>query len=112
MPSLVVAVGTSHGSLRSVALRRLEGQFASIRPKSRANRAAAPCGPSVLVRAWLQTPASRGSSRNACVRGMPVERGSVFPTQLSATSGQEPLSGGAVLIGGEGTDQLDAGALG
>jgi hypothetical protein len=34
-----------------------------------------------------------------------------FPTQLSATSGQEPLSGGAVLIGGEGTYQLDCGAL-
>jgi hypothetical protein len=36
---------------------------------------------------------------------------SVFPTELSATSGQEPLSGGAVLIGGEGTDQLTGGAL-
>jgi hypothetical protein len=43
---------------------------------------------------------------------MPAECGSVFPTQLSATSGQEPLSGGAVLVGGAGTDQLDAGALG
>ena len=42
---------------------------------------------------------------------MPVERGSVFPKQLSANSGPEPLSGGAVLIGGEGTDELDAGAL-
>jgi hypothetical protein len=42
---------------------------------------------------------------------MPVERGSVFSTQLSANSGQEPLSGGAVLIGGEDTYQLDAGAL-
>jgi hypothetical protein len=41
---------------------------------------------------------------------MRVERGSVFPTQLSANSGKEPLSGGAVLIGGEGTDQLGAGA--
>jgi hypothetical protein len=42
---------------------------------------------------------------------MPAERGSVFPTQMSANSGQDPLSGGAVLIGGEGTDQLASDAL-
>ena len=42
---------------------------------------------------------------------MPAERGSVFPTQMSANSGQDPLSGGAVLIGGEGPDQLASDAL-
>ena len=42
---------------------------------------------------------------------MPVERGSVFPTQLSATSGQDLWAGG-VLIGGDGTDQLEGDALG
>ena len=53
----------------------------------------------------------KGVQQKCLCPSMPVERGSVFPTQLSANSGQEPLSGGAVVIGGEGTDQLGAGAL-
>lgn len=105
LPSLVVSVRTSHGSLRSVALRRLEGNSHRSAPRSVqiAQRRLA------RRRSWYE-PGCRhrpqGGPAECLCPSMPAERGSVFPTQMSANSGQDPLSGGAVLIGGEGTDQL------
>jgi hypothetical protein len=110
LPSLVVSVRTSHGSLRSVALRRLEGNSHRSAPRSVqiAQRRLA------RRRSWYE-PGCRhrpqGGPAECLCPSMPAERGSVFPTQMSANSGQDPLSGGAVLIGGEGTDQLASDAL-
>jgi hypothetical protein len=110
-PSLVVSVRTSHGGLRSVALRRLEANSHRSAPRAVqiAQRRLA------RRRSWYE-PGCRHRPQGGPAE-MPVsEHARRARERVSHASerdqGPGPLSGGAVLIGGEGTDQLGGDALG